>query len=82
MTMSGFFALIVSTMLLKSRVGVGCLMISSTSMPMPGSSLARRLAVPVPKAESSCTMIAVLAALLAAALISLSAGTAALTNTP
>src|SRR5215468_10624162 len=62
--MSGFCALILSATLLKSRVGVGCEMVSSTWKPRSGSCAFRSLARPAPNAESSCTIITVFAGLI------------------
>ncbi|MNR29460.1 hypothetical protein D3C85_1468470 [compost metagenome] len=64
--MSGLTDFMRSTMLLKSRVGLGCLTTSFTSKPCCGNDLDRSAAVPVPKSESSCTIITVLAGLPAA----------------
>ena len=61
--MSGLSAFMRSTMLLKSRVGLACLMTSLTSKPKPGSSRASRLAVPVPNSYSSWMIITVFAGL-------------------
>ena len=66
---SGFCALILSTTLLKSRVGVGCGMVSRISKPLGGSCAFRSLARPEPNSESSCTIITVFAGLPAASLI-------------
>jgi hypothetical protein len=66
--MSGLTDFMRSTMLLKSRVGLACLMTSLTSKPKPGSSRASRFAVPVPNSDSSWMIITVLAGLFAIAL--------------
>jgi hypothetical protein len=61
--MSGFTDFMRSTMLLKSRVGLACLMTSLTSKPKPAASRASRFAVPVPNRLSSWMIITVLAGL-------------------
>ena len=80
--MSGFCALIFSTTLLKSRVGVGCAMVSSTWKPRSGSCALSSLARPAPNAESSCTIITVFAACRPASLIVTRLSIAVLAMTP
>ena len=66
-------ALIRSTTLVKSRVGVACGMTSSTLMPIPSSFGASALAVLVPNSLSSWTRIALFAGLPAFLLMASSA---------
>ena len=61
--MSGFTDFMRRTMLLKSRVGLACLMISATSKPKVGSFSFSRFAVPVPNRLSSWMIITVFAGL-------------------
>ena len=66
---SGFAERSLRPMLVKSRVGVGCAIMSSTSKPRLGSSPASVFAIPEPNAPSSYTRMTVFAGLPAASLI-------------
>ena len=80
--MSGFCALILSTTVLKSRVGVGCAIDSSIVKPCFGSCAVSSLASPEPNSESSCTISTVLAGLPAASLMATRLVSAVLAITP